>query len=273
MKDNLQLSTKLTLKTISGSLLDKYEGENLIKDVGYVIENLDAKSALSAAAKLSNARGLGVFCMGGILTIIREQRCYEELGYESFKQFVEKDLGLARSTANDWIAIYINLVNSEVPWDEISHLGWTKIRLFARYLTKENWKQWIEIAEQNNAMQLRGYVREHVKSAAAIEADKGNPFIDSEVPTQVATDDLAVVSNSSKVEASAASISTDAPLVTPEVASSVKKKYIFHVPVDDQGTVDDALQQVMIESGTEYPSVALVYLCMNFSSSYDPRSD
>ena len=94
------------------------------------------------------------------------------------------NLGIPKSTAYEWSDIYINLVEANIPWDQIAHIGWTKIRLFAKCLTKENWKQWIDLAEKNNASVLRKLVSDK-KKAAADSLKEVTPDIENKVSTHV----------------------------------------------------------------------------------------
>jgi hypothetical protein len=271
MKEKQQVSTKLTIESISRSALDSYKGKNLVFDVAQLVETLDAPSALSGVVKLSDMRGLTIFCLGGILNIIRQQKYYRDYGYKSFQGFLNEYLGLNRSTANDWMAIYVNLVESEVPWNSIKHLGWTKIRLFARCLTKDNWMQWIKVAEERNAAQLRKYVAAEKQKAARLEKAKGNPFIEANLSSH---EDIAKDTYESEHEIVAVDSTVESkeltPLVTPEVAVTVRKTYSFLLAVDEQETVEEALALAMVDSETDIKSFALTNICVHFLATYEP---
>ncbi len=268
MKENQKKGTKLTPDTISKSLLDSYQGKNLIFEVACVVENLDAETALKKAIDCSDLRGFVVFYMGGILNIIRQQKYYQSQGYKSFKEYLGS-IGLNRSTANDWMAVYVNLVESDVPWESIGHIGWTKIRLFARCLTKDNWQQWIEIAEGRSATELRKYVAAEKLKAASLEKAKGNPFVESNLSTH---EDISNGTGETECQPDSVDSATQSksvkPLVTPEVAVTVKQTYSFLLALDQQETVEEALALAMAESETDFKSVALTNICMHFLATF-----
>ena len=46
------------------------------------------------------------------------------------------------------ISIYDNLVTKMIPWEKVSHLGWTKLKDLAPVLTPENVDEWVAKAEK-----------------------------------------------------------------------------------------------------------------------------
>lgn len=259
---------------IRGDFVQSYQGEDLIHDVFDYIDGLDAKSLCDDAKTLSDARGFTVYVLGGILQMLLKTEKYKELGYSSFQQFVDEHLGLTKSSAYDWISIYDNVVESMVPWSQIEHLGWTKIRLFAKCLTPQNASYWIAHAEKMNAAQLRDFVRDQKEIAAEKQVNSGLAHVTQKVSTQVDGEGGKTPTPNdagSCVPATSQHEKQVPPLVTPEVLDTVRIRCTFHLAPDQKGVLEDAIRLMKIECGSEYASVALTNICQYFLATYDPR--
>ena len=161
-------SESLVFKNIMGSDSSKDEGGDRIGLVKSYVQDLDEGTALQSAKNCSNVRGFTVFVLGGVLQAIRDNGWHKGYGYQSFKAMAEEGVGLSQSTAYDYIKIYSCLTESGVSWSDIKHIGWTKIRWFAKHLTQDNVAQWIQDAEDKNVVQLKYFVKQEVEKKAKV---------------------------------------------------------------------------------------------------------
>lgn len=125
---------------------------NLIFDVATEIEHLSKTKALNQAEKLAEDIEANYFKLGGLLKLISKEQWFE--GFPSFEAFVLEKFGFAKRKADYLISIYTNLVDKQIPWEKVSHLGWTKLKDLAPVLTPENLDEWVAKAEKCTVMEL-----------------------------------------------------------------------------------------------------------------------
>jgi hypothetical protein len=140
----------------------KEEELDYIIKIAQHVENISAEEAIPYAHELlENAEG-NYFELGGVLAAINTNGWWEGFGFESFRQFIEAEYGLHYRKAVYLISIYTSLVESSVPWDSIKHLGWTKIKEIAQYVTLDNLEEWVTRAESMTTIQLQEYIKQMV---------------------------------------------------------------------------------------------------------------
>ena len=69
------------------------------------------------------------------------------------------------------IQIYDAIVNSEVKWAQVKHIGWTKLRAIAGVLDKKNADHWIGVASKHSKKEINELVKKHL--VASCEAVAG----------------------------------------------------------------------------------------------------
>ena len=57
------------------------------------------------------------------------------------------------------MSTYDNLVTKQIPWDKVSHLGWTKLKDLAPILTPENVDDWVAKAEKCTVVELQALIK------------------------------------------------------------------------------------------------------------------
>ena len=102
---------------------------NLILDIAHEVESLTKTKALNEAERLADNIDTNYFKMGGILKLINDNSWFE--GFAAFDDFVFEKYKMKGRKARYLISIYDNLVTKMIPWDKLSHLGWTKIKELA----------------------------------------------------------------------------------------------------------------------------------------------
>ena len=250
----------LVFKNITGSELSEEGSGDRIELMKNYVQNLNKNTALESAKNCSNVRGFTVFVLGGVLQVIRDNGWFNAYGYQSFKAMVEEDIGLSQSTAYDYIKIYSCLSESGVSWNQIKHIGWTKIRWFAKHLTQDNVKQWIQEAEGKNVQQLKEFVKQETDSAASKAVlPKYDPASIAEESTQVDTVLHDTATTDGNVEET-----VKPPLVTETSALETAHIRQFKLYPEQEVVVNQALDHVKAELQTEHNGVALEGVCLAY---------
>ncbi len=244
---------QLILAQTPGSQLK--DEPDLIVTVTHKMTNLNREQAYEHIRKLLELKDYTAFHLGGVLDQFRIHDWYKEDGYNSFGRFIEDGLGIPRSTAYTYMQLFNDLVESGVPWSDVEHLGWSKVRYLARVLTKDTAEEWIAKAEKYNTAELREYIRAAVKHAKAKD-DGDSP---SKLSTQVDSSDGPGGSQVNHKHFG------DAKKLIPEKAlkdSPTPKKFYFYP--DQAEIVNQAIERAKAEAGTEYDNAALDAICLDY---------
>lgn len=121
--------------------------ENQVK-----IEGLTKAKALSEAVKCARNIDDNSFVLGGILKRIHENNWYED--YESFGEYVAETFGFKERKARYLMEIYEELTFNRIPWEKVSILGWTKIKMLCKVLAIDNVDEWVEKAGSMSVKEL-----------------------------------------------------------------------------------------------------------------------
>lgn len=155
--------------------------EDAMVMVVHQVETLDKEGAFEAVATIGDEIEGSYFKLGGLLNRINEEAWYADEGFAKLSDFVEDRFGIKRSKAMHLIKIYNDLTLSGVSWDQVGHLGWSKLAVLSGVLTKKNVKGWVTKAEQNTLLQLG----EMVKQAKLGELSGSTDDVDPELTTKV----------------------------------------------------------------------------------------
>ena len=195
---------------------------DLISVVSGELENLKEAEARKLVAELREGSDFNFFKMGGVLSVIQSNNWIDPHG--SFKDFVEAEHGINYRRAMYWIGIYNGLVGSQIPWDAVKSVGWTKLSHIVPVLTKDNVKQWVKTAEKQSTLQLIETVKQHLVA---------------EQQKQLGADGAA----------------------QPSLPVSTKT---FKVHADQKKTIDEALGRAKSQGNTAYDTVALEMICLDY---------
>jgi hypothetical protein len=130
---------------------------NLIHDIAVEIEELTKVKTLNQAEKLSEDIETNYFRLGGLLKRISSQQWFE--GFPTFEAYVLEKFGFAKRKADYLISIYTHLVDKQIPWEKVAHLGWTKLKDLAPVLTVENVDEWVAKAEKCTVAELMAMLK------------------------------------------------------------------------------------------------------------------
>ena len=222
MEEMTKSPTMKLMKKAQEQVGAESETEDLIVKTVHEVENLEPNKAFDLVPKLLNSIDQDYFKLGGVLSVIQAQGWYMDRGYESFRAFVEGECGMHYRKAMYLISIYNGLVESGVEWNQVKHIGWTKLKELASILTPDNVAEWVAAAESMSVLQLQEYIKSKTEG--------------------VASDD------------------------TKAAEADVKKTttMTFKLHDDQKQVVREALDKAKHETGTEYDSVALEHIALEF---------
>lgn len=138
----------------------KQATDDILINVSVEIENYSKEEAYKAAATLEDDVEFNYFRLGGVLNRINEEGWYADEEFSKFSDFVESEFGVKRAKAMYLIKIYRDLVESEIPWDAVKSLGWSKLKEISSVITKKNVKGWVKKAEGLSVLALAALVKQ-----------------------------------------------------------------------------------------------------------------
>jgi hypothetical protein len=141
---------------------------DLISASSHEVENLTKAKALKLAPELIDAEGMNDFKLGGVLQRIQEEKWWEGDDHESFKDYIEKGLGLPYRKCMYLVNIYDKLVAAGISWDQVKSIGWSKLRFIVDYLDESNVAEWVKRAKSMNSLEIQ----EYIKSLKAGDSEK-----------------------------------------------------------------------------------------------------
>lgn len=109
-----------------------------LQDTHMVIENLQQHEAVNQLTNLTDQSDRSWYCIGGILSQIRDNQWWQIKGYASFDDFVEDELGIAKARAASWMRNYRAVLNLGITTADLSEVGWTKLKDALPYMTSTN---------------------------------------------------------------------------------------------------------------------------------------
>ncbi len=124
-------------------------------------------------------KGWSDFRLGGLLLKAKTEGWFKS--HKSIGDYCEAELGFRRSKAYHLMNMYLVIVESEVTWEQVQHLGWSKVSLIcgkvapgkagnAKYDDKQaayaDFSKYLDSAENQTYVQLQ----ETLKAPNAVEA-------------------------------------------------------------------------------------------------------
>jgi hypothetical protein len=210
----------------------KKKAVDYIQETAHEVENLTFAKADKMVATLQDEAGATDFKLGGIFSRVIDESWYLDAGYDTARDMFEQHYGVKYRKALYLVAIYRALVDSEVKWNTVKTIGWTKLRVICQIMNKENAAHWIKIAKKKGMTVIE--LTALVKAAM-------NP--DGEVDGEVDGEDGGSGTSSSD-------------------SSTTTKTFKFHA--DQLEVVDQALEQGKEAANTEHDSVAIEHICMSY---------
>jgi hypothetical protein len=156
---NLTADKPAAKKAATKSKAAPAASKDLIVASSTEVENLTKVKALKLAPELIEAEGINDFKLGGVLQRIQEEKWWEGSDYESFKDYIEKGLGLFYRKSMYLINIYDRLVDAGIKWTDVRTIGWSKLRFIVDYLNAENVAEWVKRCNEMNQLEIQEYVK------------------------------------------------------------------------------------------------------------------
>lgn len=139
------------------------------------ILNASVDECLAKAIALVNNRGLNDFTLGGILERAHHENWHLKLGFDTFKEMVSAKFEMQERKAQYLRNIYVNLVNAKVTWEQVSPIGWSKLREICDRITLDNVEQWVDICSDMTVNQLKEYLKALDKNPDGDDAELAKP--------------------------------------------------------------------------------------------------
>jgi hypothetical protein len=152
---------------------------DLISQAAYNIEKLNAEQAMKMADVLMDGTEFSTFQLGGVFSVVNSKKYFADYGHADFKSWVENAFGIKYRKAMYLQQIYEQVLELNLTWAKIKHLGWTKLKTLLspnlNLITADNLDEWVKKAEMMTVLQLENAVSAKKSgNDTAIEQD-GNP--------------------------------------------------------------------------------------------------
>jgi len=134
----------------SGPIADPtpIEPHDQMDDHVHEIENLSKKDALERIEAVQEQLDESYFILGGLLSKVQVEGWFKP--HKNLEAFVEAEYGFSGRKARYFIEIYEKLGELALPIAQFKGVGWTKMRMVVRVLTKENAEYWAKTAAENS---------------------------------------------------------------------------------------------------------------------------
>lgn len=139
--------------------IDIFDKNDKITKASFQMSELTPDNVKELFLSVQEDIDFNYFKLGGILYTIKANKWYGD----SFPNYIEEVLGLNLAKAYHLINIYSHLVSSGLSWDQVKHIGWTKMRVISPLLKENNedgQKEWLKKAEEMTQIQLQQNVKE-----------------------------------------------------------------------------------------------------------------
>lgn len=157
---------------VTATKTKKQQEVDLLLETAHSIETLSQAEAIQTVETLLEESGLNDFRLGGVLQVINTHGWYEP--YQSFKALLKEKFNLEYRKAMYLINIYTVLVEAQIPWSKVAHLGWTKLKELVKILTPENVDEWVDIATDCTVLQLIEKIKQAQGTATSSKGDSSD---------------------------------------------------------------------------------------------------
>jgi hypothetical protein len=145
--------------------------QNEVAKFEAILGNIDSRAAAEESLhELSETQAENMFKRGGFLAKLQTNPKWWNESYANFKQYTEKGLGIRYWKAMRAIDLYRRLLGVGLPYSAFGGIGWTKVSLLAKIVTKDNVADWVEKAKAMNVSSLQAAIRQAVKAAPGVMA-------------------------------------------------------------------------------------------------------
>lgn len=132
--------------------------KDMFADMALRAKNLTAESATEAARNLVLADSTNSFELGAVLLEVRNRALFPE-GMD-FKGWVADELEYKYRKAAYLIEIYSKAQELGLQWEDVKHLGWSKLAKLSSILTAENHKRVLKKVTDMKLIEVEAYVKD-----------------------------------------------------------------------------------------------------------------
>ena len=97
---------------------------------------------------------------------------YIKWGYDSFKDYVETEVGLKYSYVSLLLAMVEKILKHKIPWDKVAEIGVSKMRIITTVMDDGNMKELLRKAKETSRTQLTETVKKYRSTLSVTGADK-----------------------------------------------------------------------------------------------------
>lgn len=131
---------------------------DLISDTALEMSKLSKEDAAKMFKGLLENIDFNYFKIGGVLYTMKLNGWY----VGDYSEYVENVMGIRAAKGYYLTSIYENLVKSGLQWEEVKQIGWSKMRVIAKFLseaTRDEQSEWLHKAEHMTHVQLQANVK------------------------------------------------------------------------------------------------------------------
>ena len=137
----------------------------VLDDTKSYLETITKEDALAAISQLAQQESEDWFRIGMILSAYRSSRSESE--WKDLLSYADANFQVNKRKAYYLIDIYENLTKNGVTIEQVSTVGWTKLKEIAHLLTQDNVDYWVKTANENSTKTLLALL----KSKATADSD------------------------------------------------------------------------------------------------------
>ncbi|MEH6467441.1 MAG: hypothetical protein V7722_07395 [Porticoccus sp.] len=141
--------------------------EDSLKTISNFIDNMNIDEASNLLYVCDEARGFNAFVYGSALIAVKQKGGHQDVGFESFDELIDKEFCISKSEAQEYMRLSQALRDAEVVGEDVSGIGWAKLRWIGQYITQGNMNFWIRVSE----MKYAGEIRKYAEKASARTKD------------------------------------------------------------------------------------------------------
>ena len=122
--------------------------------------NIEKKDPLQLAKDLANKAQSCYFRFGGVLAYINHNKLYTHYGYESFDNFINKEIPNMQSRKGRYLMeVYTTFTSLGLSEKDVIDLGWSNASVIAPHATRSNIHELLDIAKSSTNLDLKEYIK------------------------------------------------------------------------------------------------------------------
>lgn len=153
----------------------KKDIDEILKFSKQIDQEADESFARDEVIRLRRDVERSYFKIGGLLYKISREFWYKKWGYETFKDYVEQEVGFSVRKAQFLIGIwnwFVVQVGDKTVIEKVAQLGWSKAAVLVGVVTKHNVDAWVEKGKQLTVAGLNAEARMVLENRPVEQAER-----------------------------------------------------------------------------------------------------